>query len=74
MPDRNVAKVSVKHTEDGPAVAVVVPGGTRLERVIADESLIDAIRGLRGCEACHSGHPLYITEEYGDSVMVDLSQ
>jgi hypothetical protein len=72
MSESNVAKVSIKHTDDGPAVAVAIPAGTKLERILSDESLIDGIRKLRGCETCTSGHPLYITEEYGESVLVDF--
>jgi len=69
---RPVTKISVKHTENGPAVAISIPGGTNLERLLGNADLVAAIRGLRGCETCTSGHPLYITEDYGEVVLVEL--
>lgn len=73
MAERAVATVRIKQTEEGPAVALSIPGGTRLENILSDEALIASIRGLRGCETCTSGHPLYISEDYGEVVVVELS-
>lgn len=80
MPDRKVATISVKHTDDGPAVAVAIPGETKLEHVLSDESLIDTIRGVRkgigglgaGCETCTSGVPLWITQDFGEVVVIEF--
>jgi hypothetical protein len=84
MSGSKVAKLSIKHTDDGPAVAVALPGGTGLGSILKDESLISAIRDVRqgighlgpglgaGCETCKSGVPLYITQDFSEVVVIEF--
>jgi hypothetical protein len=73
--ERGRATVRVRQTDEGPAVEIGLPAHTSLDAVLVNPDLIGAIRGIRpgrGCEACHSGVPLYIVEEFEEVVLVDL--
>jgi hypothetical protein len=70
------AKVRYLASGEGPqAVEIMVPAGSQLEHVIANEQLVNALRGFlpRGCETCLSGRE-FIVKTYDDAVTVELER
>jgi hypothetical protein len=78
MPEFNkraVANVRVLRPENPPTVEIALPAGTSLDSVLANASLIGAVRGLvpRGCETCLSGQE-FLLRAYEEVINVEFGE
>jgi hypothetical protein len=58
-----------------PTIAVAVPAGTNVEKVLQSEALVNAVRGIgpRGCETCISGRE-FLVNIYEEVTLVEFAE
>ena len=71
--DKSRRAVRVAQAGGRPSVDVSIPGGTNLNRLLADTELISVIRQLHpgGCETCISGQDIFL-HQFEEVVLVEF--
>jgi hypothetical protein len=73
--DNSVGELRFRHGAKAPVIELALPAGVALEKIFADQRLIDSIRklGPRGCQTCISGRE-FLLNSYEEVIRVEFGR